>query len=197
MTLKTLRDQLLSNPHFVVSYIVGNNPGAVEDRLRAMGFTISTEDDIFETLNELLRDGRTEEFREALTVPILTDGRDAAELAVLADVAKANMQATSPDGQMPMAKSIQGPWSQGPMGATSEADDGSSSTSFWNTQAASGLLSGLFNLGAGFMTSQGLYQTPTNNVAPPPAKKSNTMWVVVLVGVVLIGTVWYFLKKSK
>jgi|APTNR8051073442_1049403.scaffolds.fasta_scaffold00807_31 Fe2+ transport system protein FeoA len=47
MTLKTLRDQLLSNPHFVVSYIVGNNPGAVEDRLRAMGFTISTEDDIF------------------------------------------------------------------------------------------------------------------------------------------------------
>ncbi len=206
MTLKTLRDQLVSDPNFRVNYIVANNPGAVEDKLRAMGFSISGVDDIWESLRELLEQQRTDELEEALTVPILTDDVDAAELAVVADVAKANLQAADPDGVLrPMKSMVQGPWSDGPMGPTSEGGtNGGGSTndgggSFWNTQAASGLLQGLFGLGAGFMSSQGLYQVPTTNEAPDPKRGSglSTVLVILAILVLLAVVAFIFWKRSK
>ncbi len=201
MTVKTLRDQLLSNPAFVVNYIVENNPGAVEDRLRAMGFIISTPDDIFETLSELLRDGRLDDFREALTVPILTDGRDAAELAIVADISKANLHATDPESRFTgsAGKSlVPGPWNDGPMGAVSYADEGGGSASFWDTQAASGLIQGIFGLGAGVLTNFNLYKTPTTDAAPPPPKStSSTTTIVIVLAVIILAAALFYLLKHK
>lgn len=214
MTLKTLRDQLLSNPSFVVSYIVANNPGAVEDQLRSMGYAPESPDAIFLALNELLEQGREEDFRRALEVPILTDGVDSAELAVLADVAKANLQAADPDGMLPLQASVGEEHGKGErrrtgaeksaggadnsMKAGSGAGDGGGGSSFWSTQAASGLIQGLFTLGQGFLFSRGLYQVPTTD-QPTPNEPKGTWKGILVIAVVLflLGGVAYFILKKK
>jgi hypothetical protein len=94
-TVTTLREKLLSNPGFIVSYILHNNPNAVVERLRGMGFTVGNADQAFNAINALLEKGEGEKAVEALSVPMLTADLDPAEVAIAQEVAQAHYRASN------------------------------------------------------------------------------------------------------
>lgn len=101
MQIQTFRQRLQGDINFAVSYILANNPEAVEERLRALGHSVSNVDDIWATLNEFLADGNLKDFREVLAVPMLTDGVDAAQSGVVLQVGQGMAQMAAPDGRLP------------------------------------------------------------------------------------------------
>lgn len=88
-TIQGLRDRLLTDPSFIFHYIYGNNPDAVIENMRALGFSISSADDVFGSVNQLLEKGRTDLVHNAFSVPILTDQMDPTEIAMVKEVMNA------------------------------------------------------------------------------------------------------------
>lgn len=86
MVIKDLRDALTSNWNLALNYIVSNNGPAVADRLRALGFSVGTDDDIFECVQILIDDKRLGDLKWALSVPMRTERIDPAEASVVLEV---------------------------------------------------------------------------------------------------------------
>jgi len=88
-TIQSLRDRLLSDPHFVFQYIYGNNPDQVIEHLRALGFRVSTADDVMNATGTLIEQGRGDLLAQVYSVPFLTDQVDPAEVTMMQEVATA------------------------------------------------------------------------------------------------------------
>lgn len=95
MTNEELRNRLLTDPDFGVSFIIGNNPEAVMENLRGLDFNVNTVEDAFEVINELLSIGNIDAVQRALSVPMLTDQVDPATVVVATGAA----EALSPKGR--------------------------------------------------------------------------------------------------
>jgi len=195
MDIKTFRERVSTEPSFLASYIVANNPEAVLENLQAEGQIVHDADDIFPVLNEMLSEGKQKAVQRVLSVPVNTENLSAAEMAVLMDLSKGQAQANGMRNKSAKAGED----------AEDDADDGtgSSGQSFWNSTAFGSLLQGVFNLGAGYLSSQGLYNVPTGGEAAraasdEAAKKSRTTrYIIIGVVVVVIAVVAYVLLKSK
>lgn len=98
--IATFRERLSGDPNYAISYIVANNTAAVVDRMRQVGLSVSSEEDIFQAINDYLADGEYDKVAFVLSVPMVTDGVDAAQMAVVLDVARGMAQAANPDGQL-------------------------------------------------------------------------------------------------
>lgn len=86
MTQAELKGQLIANPpQAAVGYIIENNPEAVAENLRGLGFVVTGPKGIEDGLNALLDAGRTREFVQALSVPFLTADVDPNEVAAVRD----------------------------------------------------------------------------------------------------------------
>lgn len=87
MRIIDLKKGLQTNPNVGISYIIGNNPDAVADRLQSQGFTVGGVQQIWETINELIERKQWRSFVDALSVPYLYDGVDPAEARIVLDTA--------------------------------------------------------------------------------------------------------------
>ena len=131
MQIQTFRQRLQGDLNFAVSYILANNPEAVEERLRALGHSVSNVDDIWAILNEFLADGNMKDFREVLAVPMLTDGVDAAQSGVVLQVGQGMAQMAAPDGRLPHK-------SYGPQTENEARASGWDPTNGWSSSSSSG-----------------------------------------------------------
>lgn len=102
MKIQTFRERLMSDKDFAISYIVANNEVAVAEQIRALGYSVNTTDDIFALLNHMLTEGKMDEFRQSLSVPMRTEGVDPAQMAVVMEVAQGMRQMASEDGSTKM-----------------------------------------------------------------------------------------------
>ena len=84
LTISQFREAL-TNPDYIVGFIIANNPEAVADNLRGQGFIVSTPQDIVQALNALLERGDDALFEQALSVPLNEDRITPDELVVLAE----------------------------------------------------------------------------------------------------------------
>lgn len=147
----------LTDPNYGVGYIIGNNPQPIAERLRDMGFVVSTPDDIAQALNALLQRGDGALFIQALSVPMMLDETDPAEAVIVADTARAMRR-------MAGAKSL-----------------GDATAEDWFGGLAAGYLAVLQSTGAS------VDPQTTTAVAPQATKPDNTlMYVLGAVGAVLI-----------
>jgi hypothetical protein len=87
MTNEQLKLQLMADPSAAISFILNNNPDAVTDNLRGLGFNVATWEDMGQALNELLERGEKGKFVSALTVPFLTENADPGEVLAVKDAA--------------------------------------------------------------------------------------------------------------
>jgi len=114
MTNQTLANNLKSNPEFIISFIVQNNPKAVWDNLNALGIAVTMDPrDLFE---KILRYGSNPEFQDsiikAIDVPIcqasLTDEFKAelnTKTSTITNRSTDTFNYDSPDGPEPMPES--------------------------------------------------------------------------------------------
>jgi len=170
-TIEQLRINL-TTPDYGVAYILANNPEAVADNLRGMGFIASDADGIVKALNELLAAGNSAGFTAALSVPIRLDRVTPEELAVVADVANGMANAS---GQ-PMAKNSDGGFDVGAL--------------------FSGLATGYLT----YMSASGQQTVNPANPNPPapPKPQDNTMaWVLGIAAVVVVIVVVVLIAKGK
>ncbi len=176
-SLDQLRTSLLS-PDYAVAFIIGNNPEAVADNVRQMGFIASDADGIVRALNAMLADGRGEDFIQALSVPVRTDRLTAEELAVLGEQSVAISRA----------------YGKAATGSNSYKDESGGFN--WNALfggLASGTLAYLQLNGAN-QVNPGAAQPTT----PPPAKDNTLTWVLGGIAViVLVVVVVIAIKASK
>ncbi|HNA32689.1 MAG TPA: hypothetical protein PL010_14735 [Flavobacteriales bacterium] len=192
MDIKTFRERVSTEPSFLVSYIVANNPEAVMENLQAEGQIVNDEADIFPLLNELLAEGKEKVVRRVLSVPVNTDNMSAAEMAVLMDITKGRQQANGMLKKSGESKE-----------EDSDSGTGSEGGSFWNSAAFGSLLQGVFSLGAGYLSSQGLYNVPTGATAGRTAqdeaakKARTTRYILIGVAVLAVIAIGFFVWKSQ
>lgn len=171
MTTEELRVRLSTDPNFIFSYIYGNNPDAVIDNLRGLGFIINNADDVFNAINELHERGDDNLLIQAFTVPLLTDQISPAELAVITDVMSGQQHATTG-----VQKRLQ------------------ISAETWTGIA--GLAVGLIGAFAG--GGKPVQQTSTTAAAPAAAQKDKTLtYVLVGVGGLVAVVVLILLLRKK
>lgn len=173
MTKEELRVKLATDPNYIFSYIYANNPDAVIDNLRGLGFVLNNVDDVFDAINALHERGDDAELVQAFTVPVLTDQMDPAELAIVQEVMSGQVQAVQG-----------GPQASVKLDATS-----------WAAIAGLGVsLIGILS---------GKQMQPQNTAAPnqpsQTEKKSNTATYVLIgaVVVIVIVVVAFVVRKKK
>lgn len=212
MQTSTFRDMLLSNPDFAVSYIVANNEVAVAERLRGMDLTVGNSEDIFRALNTLLQDGRLSDFQYALSVPMLTDGIDPAESAVVLEVGSgmaravdaaagedATLKIFDPSAGLPDIPELPA----GSGGAASSSSGGGGGTNWMNvfSHIAAGVAFILGNISGGGNPAATVNQTATNaNVAMEEAARAARTTRYFLIGLSAVGLlllIWFIYKASK
>lgn len=217
MKVNTFKDQLTSNLDFAVSYIVANNPEAVVNNLRGLDFMVGDDPaTIFGALNELLAAGEWDIFQQALNVPMVTQGVDAAQMAVVLEVAQ---------GMHQMSKNAGGAktWDVEHVGYAAETPDeyvpshGSSASGGASSGAAPGtgfanvfgaIINGfatLANVGAG--AQQPVNQVPTNAAANQAAadqaaarKRNMRKWGIgigIVAALALLAFIIYSYNKRK
>jgi len=174
ITLSEFRQALL-DPNYAVGYIIANNPEAVADNLRNMGFIVSTPDDIIRALNALLERGDQALFIQALTVELNQERVTPEEMAVIAEQADAMLRAA---GQK----------------STGAAQGGN-----FNWAA---LMGGLATGALFFLNSSGQNQVnptnPTNPNTPPPPPKSNAgLYIGIGIGVVVLIIILLLVFRKK
>lgn len=212
MNTTTFRDMLLSNPDFAVSYIVANNEVAVAERLRGMDFSVGNAEDIFQALNHLLQDGRLGEFQYALSVPMLTDGIDPAESAVVLEVgsgmARAVDAAAGEDAPVKIFDPTAGipdipDLPSGSNGAAAGSASRGSNTNWLNvfSHIAAGVSFTLGSISGGGNPAATVTQTATNaNVAMEEAARAARTTRYFLIGLSAVGLlllIWFIYKASK
>lgn len=201
---------LLSNPDFAVSYIVANNEVAVAERLRGMDLTVGNSEDIFRALNTLLQDGRLSEFQYALSVPMLTEGIDPAESAVVLEVGSgmaravdaaagedATLKIFDPSAGLPDIPEL-------PAGSGGAAPSSSGGGTNWMnvfSHIAAGVAFTLGNISGGGNPAATVNQTATNaNVAMEEAARAARTTRYFLIGLSAVGLlilIWLIYKATK
>lgn len=174
-TIQSLRDRLLSDPHFVFQYIYGNNPDQVIEHLRALGFRVSTADDVMHATGTLIEQGRGDLLEQVYNVPFLTDQVDPAEVTMIQEVATAMAanRATITGGPK---RAVKIDWGS-VLGVVAGG-------------AATVLLS---QLGGGQQQQQQQQQQP-----PQPQPKDNTKTILMIVGgTVLLAVILVLVFRKK
>lgn len=215
MRIVDLRQALLTDASFGVSYIVENNMAAVADRLRGLGFRVSNVEDIFEALNELIAANERDKFIQALNVPFQGDGKDAAELAVVLEVSQGMGRASRIVRGGPKAMSsvpaegdpaFVGP--PAPDDAPATDDEGTSTSAVDWINALGNLATGIWGImNTGQGTDNSTQVRPTDVSAAiadaeaaqaERAARNRRMWLIAgaaVVAIVLLFLAWKKLKK--
>ena len=160
MTNLELRNRLMTDPDFGISFILANNPEAVINNLRGLDFNVDDVSDAFEAINELLERGNTEAVERALSVPMLTDEVDPATVVIVTDAAqglRGGRKSTGSDN----------PWNVGNIFA--------------------GLATGYLAMING-RANPGVAQvnTTTGSGTPTPAKNNTTLYIIIALVVLAI-----------
>lgn len=165
----------LAEPNFGVAFMIENNPGAIADNLRGMGFIVSDSDGIVEALNTLLARGDGALFVQALSVPVVTDRLSAEEVAIVMEqgIAMGNIGGA-------------------PLKSTTQPGGG------FNVGAAfAGLAAGYLT----YMSTSGQQQVNPQQAAaqqtPAPQPTNYTPIIIGVLVVVAVIAVIYFLSKKK
>ena len=176
-TITEIKGKLLTDPNFGISYIIGNNPDAVAKNLRGMDFAIGTTDDIYEAINTLIASGDYAQAEAALSVPMLIDEVDPAEVT-------AATEAASGLAPRPTAKT------KSALGASGEGG------TWWNVANVFAGLAGSYL--ATLQGKGGGVVTPVDTPTPSnPPKKEATVWPWVLAGGAILGLVIWAVVKGK
>jgi len=87
---------LRTDPNYLVSFIVYNNPNAVADRLQGLGIATGAKpENIFAAINELLANGKVDQMIDVLSVPANTDYLDTTTQFALESAAKETRRANA------------------------------------------------------------------------------------------------------
>lgn len=213
-TLVDFKQQLLTDPSFAVSYIVQNNPVDVASRLRGLGFRVSNTSDVFEALNALITADNWNAFWQALSVPYKAEGIDAAEVAIVLEVAQGMANAAKFTGGQPArsaqgfgtSEPVYGPLTEEETNAQNESGNGGAGALDW-VNAFSNLATGVIAI---FTQNNGADQvrpvdTSTNgggNGAATDAARKAQMQRNLMIGggillaIVVLVLVWMKLKKK-
>jgi ABC-type antimicrobial peptide transport system permease subunit len=187
MTTDELKARLLTDPDYIFSYILANNPAAVTENFRGLGFTISSDTDVFNALNELLETGEDAKAIAAFSVPMLTDQVDPAEVVV---VQQASQALGNVNGMHTKSASQDGTGSGFDIGALF-------------TGLATGALAYLNASGTNKVNqaaTNGTAQTSATATAAAAAKatQQKTMWTIIGIGgAVLLVVVILVLRAKK
>jgi len=168
LTISQFREAL-TNPDYIVGFIIANNPEAVADNLRGQGFIVSTPQDIVQALNALLERGDDALFEQALSVPLNEDRITPDELVVLAEQSDAMRRVAGKGG----AKSTD-----------------------WNA-ILGGLAAGaLYYLNSSGTNT--VKPTDPNTAPPTPPKKDNTaLYVGIGIAVVVLIIILLLVFRKK
>lgn len=98
MTDANVKNQLASDPGYAIGLILANNPEEVVERLHAVGYKVTSADDCWAAINDLIRRGNTQELKYVLSVPFIAERADP-ELAALIGQVSGSMSTKSTSGQ--------------------------------------------------------------------------------------------------
>lgn len=172
LTIDQLR-QSLTDPNYIVAFIIDNNGEAVADKLRQMGFIASDRLGITNALNQMLADGRQADFINALTVPVDTSKLTPEQLATVSEMAQAMSNVSGQPGNYKSA-------------------DG---TTNWNA-----IFGGLATGTLAYLQLSGQTSVKPDNAQPKPPeapKDSTTMWLLIGGGLLVLTVLIIILVKAK
>jgi|GEM_PF-7092491 len=183
MTTDELKARLLTDPDYIFSYMLGNNPAAITANLRGLGFTIASDADVFNAINALLENGQDEQLRAAFSVPMLTDQVDPAEMVVVQQASQA-------------LGNVNG------MATKSASQDGGFDVGALFAGLATGALAYLNASGAGQVSQTSTTGTAQTGAAAAAAaeakaKQQKTMWTIIgIAGAVLVVVLILVFRKK-
>ena len=156
MTNADLKNLLANDPGFGIGIILSNNPEDVVENLHAAGYKVTSADDCWAAIKDLIRRGETRLLKQVLSVEFRADRADPELAAAIGQVA-GGMQTKSGNGNDISATDIFGGLATGIL---------------YTLQSSQGNLN---------RPNQG-----TNPNTQPPKKDNTTMWIVVAVAVVVL-----------
>jgi hypothetical protein len=95
MTDANLKNQLANDPGFAIGIILANNPEEVVDRLHGIGYRVSSADDCWAAIKDLIAKGDTKNLKYCLSVPFIGERADPELAAAIGQVSGSMVQKSS------------------------------------------------------------------------------------------------------
>ncbi len=181
LTPSDLKKKLLTEPSFVVSFILDNNPEEVRERLTEIGYTVANKDEMIDAINDIIARGDMSQFTQALSVTLITENYDPIYDAAIEEAAEEIVNRM-------ILKS----------NTTTGTENTESNFNINNILGIiSGGITGYLQSGYNSVNPYNSTQYNPNPINSQTNSKSNTLyWIVgVLLLAVIIGVIIYFARK--
>lgn len=167
MTNSSLKNRLATDPGFAIAVILENNPEEVVERLHGVGYKVTSLDDVWAAIKDLINKGDQRNLKEVLSVPFISERADSDLAAAIGQVSGGMVQKSTNS-----------------TGSISAADVfGGLATGILYTLQSS---QGQFNKPAG-----------STGTSTTPAKDNTLMWVALAGGGIIVLILLIALLRKK